>query len=95
MSDLRPPSPNAAETLAPTPTTASPNATATETFMIGGSGDSSVRPFEFRASDEELADLRRRILATRWPDRETVDDDSQGVQLATMRKLADYWATRL
>src|SRR5687768_18227562 len=51
-----------------------------------------IRPFEFHASDEDLADLKRRILATRWPDRETVDDDSQGVQLATMRKLADYWA---
>jgi pimeloyl-ACP methyl ester carboxylesterase len=52
----------------------------------------AVRPFSFRASDEELADLRQRIRATRWPDRETVPDDSQGVQLATMRKLADYWA---
>ena len=52
----------------------------------------ALRPFQFRSSDEDLADLKRRILATRWPDRETVDDDSQGVQLATMRKLADYWA---
>jgi pimeloyl-ACP methyl ester carboxylesterase len=52
-----------------------------------------IRRFEFHASDEELADLRRRIGATRWPDQETVDDDSQGVRLATMRKLADYWAT--
>ena len=49
-------------------------------------------PFEFRAPDEDLADLKRRILATRWPDRETVADDSQGVQLATMQKLAAYWA---
>ena len=57
------------------------------------SEDASIRPFEFRASDEDLADLRRRIKATRWPDRETVSDDSQGVQLATMQKLADYWAT--
>jgi pimeloyl-ACP methyl ester carboxylesterase len=56
------------------------------------SGDNSVRPFHFRASDEDLADLKRRIKATRWPDRETVNDDTQGVQLATTRKLADYWA---
>ena len=52
----------------------------------------AIRPFEFHASDEDLADLKRRILATRWPDRETVTDDSQGVQLATMEKLAAYWA---
>ncbi len=42
---------------------------------------------------EQLADLRRRVLATRWPERETVSDDTQGVQLATMQKLARYWAT--
>ena len=54
----------------------------------------SIRPFQYRASDEDLADLKRRILQTRWPDRETVDDDSQGVQLATMQKLADYWANQ-
>ena len=68
---------------------------ATETLIIGdpGAADQTVRPFQFRARDEELADLKRRILATRWPDRETVSDDSQGVQLATMRKLADYWAS--
>lgn len=55
--------------------------------------DSAIRPFEFHASDEELADLKRRIDATRWPDRETVADDTQGVQLATMQKLAAYWAS--
>jgi pimeloyl-ACP methyl ester carboxylesterase len=52
-----------------------------------------IRPFQFHASDEALADLRRRIEATNWPDRETVSDDSQGVQLATMQKLARYWAS--
>lgn len=62
------------------------------TFMLSEAGGSAVRPFEFHASDEDLADLKRRILATRWPDRETVTDDSQGVQLSTMEKLADYWA---
>jgi pimeloyl-ACP methyl ester carboxylesterase len=54
--------------------------------------DASVRPFQFHASDEALADLRRRVAATKWPDRETVGDATQGVNLATMQKLADYWA---
>jgi pimeloyl-ACP methyl ester carboxylesterase len=57
------------------------------------SGEGSIRPFEFHASDEALQDLRRRIAATKWPERETVSDESQGVQLATMQKLARYWAT--
>jgi pimeloyl-ACP methyl ester carboxylesterase len=55
-------------------------------------GDVSIRPFSFHATDEELADLRRRIGATRWPGRELVPDGSQGVQLETMQKLARYWA---
>jgi pimeloyl-ACP methyl ester carboxylesterase len=54
-------------------------------------GDASIRPFKFHATDEQLADLRRRIKATRWPSRELVSDGTQGVQLATMQKLADYW----
>jgi pimeloyl-ACP methyl ester carboxylesterase len=53
----------------------------------------SIRPFQFHASDEELTDLRKRILATKWPERETVSDQSQGVQLQTIQKLAHYWAT--
>jgi pimeloyl-ACP methyl ester carboxylesterase len=60
---------------------------------VAGGGGSAVRPFHYKASDAELADLRRRIKATRWPERETVSDASQGVQLATTRKLAAYWAT--
>jgi pimeloyl-ACP methyl ester carboxylesterase len=52
----------------------------------------AIRPFHFHASEKDLADLRRRIKATRWPEKETVADASQGVQLATMQKLADYWA---
>ncbi len=55
--------------------------------------DESIRPFRFDAPDEALADLRRRIAATRWPSRELVTDASQGVQLATMRALGDYWQT--
>ena len=54
--------------------------------------DATIRPFRVSVPDEELADLRRRIAATRWPEHETVDDDSQGVQLATIRELARYWA---
>jgi hypothetical protein len=52
-----------------------------------------IRPFHFKATDEQLADLRRRVAATKWPERETVSDARQGVQLATMQKLARYWAT--
>ncbi|MBW8910089.1 MAG: alpha/beta fold hydrolase [Mesorhizobium sp.] len=54
--------------------------------------DTTIRPFKYHASDGELSHLRRRVAATRWPDREIVADASQGVQLATIRKLADYWA---
>jgi pimeloyl-ACP methyl ester carboxylesterase len=55
--------------------------------------DGAIRPFQFHASDEALADLRRRIAATNFPDGELVPDASQGVQIATMRKLARYWET--
>jgi len=57
------------------------------------SGDTSIRPFKFHASDKTLKDLRRRIAATKWPSQELVTDASQGVQLATMRELARYWQT--
>jgi len=55
--------------------------------------NSLIRPFHINVPDEALVDLRRRIGATRWPERETVTDESQGVQLATMQVLAHYWAT--
>jgi pimeloyl-ACP methyl ester carboxylesterase len=54
---------------------------------------SAIRPFQVGFSDAELADLRRRVNATRWPERETVADDSQGVRLAMMQDLAAYWGT--
>jgi pimeloyl-ACP methyl ester carboxylesterase len=57
------------------------------------SSASAIRPFQVEFSEAEVADLRRRIRATRWPERETVTDDSQGVRLAVMQELADYWAT--
>src|SRR5512134_3598844 len=56
------------------------------------SGD-SIRAFTVNIPQEEVTDLRRRIAATRWPERETVTDSSQGVPLATVQKLARYWAT--
>lgn len=60
----------------------------------GAGRPEAIRPFRASFPQEALADLRRRITATRWPTRETVDDASQGVRLATVQKLADYWATR-
>jgi pimeloyl-ACP methyl ester carboxylesterase len=53
----------------------------------------AIRPFHINIPDDALADLRRRVAATRWPEKETVADESQGVQLATMQALARYWAT--
>src|SRR5688572_29083401 len=53
----------------------------------------AIRPFRVDVPEDVLVDMRRRILATRWPDRETVTDHSQGVPLALMRELAGYWAT--
>src|SRR3954453_3149005 len=52
-----------------------------------------VRDFHIDVPEEELDDLRQRIRAMRWPEKETVEDQSQGVQLATMQELARYWAT--
>ena len=55
--------------------------------------DTSIRPFRVDIADEDLADLRRRIKATKWPEKELVADFSQGVPLAMMQKLARYWTT--
>ncbi|MGH7086295.1 MAG: epoxide hydrolase family protein, partial [Acetobacteraceae bacterium] len=55
--------------------------------------DNAIRPFRFTAPEEALVDLRRRVAATRWPDRETVADATQGVRLATIQQLAHYWQT--
>ena len=55
--------------------------------------DPTIRPFRIEVPQGAIEDLRRRIDETRWPERETVDDDSQGVPLATMQELARYWAT--
>ncbi|HVF54553.1 MAG TPA: epoxide hydrolase, partial [Pyrinomonadaceae bacterium] len=59
---------------------------------LAGEGD-SIRPFRVRVPQKELDDLRRRLAATRWPDRETVADRSQGVQLALLKDLVRYWGS--
>ena len=53
----------------------------------------AIRPFQANFPETELTELRRRINATKWPERETVADATQGVQLATMQNLARYWGT--
>lgn len=53
----------------------------------------AIRPFQANVPESDLVELRARIQATRWPEREAVPDASQGVQLAMIQKLADYWAT--
>jgi pimeloyl-ACP methyl ester carboxylesterase len=55
--------------------------------------DNTIRPFRIDVPEEALVDLRRRIAATRWPEKETVADESQGVRLATVQQLAQYWQT--
>ena len=60
--------------------------------QIAAGDPSSIRPLRVHVPEATLTDLRRRIVATQWPERETVDDASQGVQLATMQRLAHYWA---
>ncbi|VVD83056.1 multidrug MFS transporter [Pandoraea aquatica] len=69
------------------PSQAAPSASASTQAV-----DTSIRPFQFHASEQSLKDLRQRIAATKWPSRELVNDGTQGVQLETMKKLAQYWA---
>jgi pimeloyl-ACP methyl ester carboxylesterase len=61
--------------------------------LAAATGGNAIRPFHYSAPEADLADLRGRVAATRWPERETVADASQGVQLATVRALARYWST--
>src|SRR6516164_9564108 len=65
----------------------------TETTKVTAGTSDSIRPFRVNIPDADLADLKRRILATKWPERENVPDASQGVQLATIKALTEYWAT--
>jgi pimeloyl-ACP methyl ester carboxylesterase len=66
--------------------------TATQPGSEQTADKNAIRPFHVKVPEEELNELRRRITATKWPEREVVADASQGVQLATMQKLARYWA---
>ena len=66
---------------------------ATRAAQQAGRENTAVRPFQVGFPEAELTDLRRRINATRWPERETVADDSQGARLAMMQDLAAYWGS--
>jgi len=70
-----------------------PQLTATQPDGGQAADKTTIRPFHVSVPEAELTDLRRRVIATRWPERETVTDASQGVQLATTQKLAHYWAS--
>jgi pimeloyl-ACP methyl ester carboxylesterase len=61
--------------------------------LRASAADDAIRPFRIDIPEDRLVDLRRRLAAISWPERETVADDSQGVQLATIQKLVRYWAT--
>ncbi len=65
----------------------------TQPGTVPSTDTTAIRPFHINVPQAALVDLRQRIAATRWSDKETVADQSQGVQLATMQKLARYWAT--
>ena len=65
----------------------------TEGAGQAASDSTAVRPFQVGFPEADLAELRRRVNATRWPERETVADDSQGMRLALMQELAAYWGT--
>jgi Epoxide hydrolase N terminus len=62
-------------------------------YVAAATEGNAIRPFHVNVSEADLVDLRRRVKTTRWPDKETVTDRSQGVQLATIQKLAQYWST--
>jgi pimeloyl-ACP methyl ester carboxylesterase len=66
--------------------------TVSSTSAADENNDTAIRPFRLSIAEKEIVELRRRIAATRWPTRELVEDRSQGVQLATLKELARYWA---
>jgi pimeloyl-ACP methyl ester carboxylesterase len=74
-------------------TTAAPRPAPLPAELDAGAEDSTIRPFTVEIPEADLRELRARIAATRWPDKETVEDDSQGVPLAMMQDLARYWLT--
>jgi pimeloyl-ACP methyl ester carboxylesterase len=74
-------------------TTAAPRPAPLPAELDAGAEDSTIRPFTVEIPEADLRELRARIAATRWPDKEAVEDDSQGVPLALMQDLARYWLT--
>jgi pimeloyl-ACP methyl ester carboxylesterase len=87
----KPSSPDRRQILAASATVAA--STLIRTQAHAATTNDAIRPFRIDVPQEELVDLRRRILATRWPERETVADESQGVQLAALQEVARYWGT--
>ena len=63
------------------------------TPLVAETVDTAIQPFRVNIPEADLADLKRRLAATRWPDKETVGDQSQGVQLAKLQELVRYWGT--
>ena len=86
------PSPDRRKVLAASAAVAASRFIPTQAHAASTSSD-AIRPFKVNVPEAELAELRKRIDATRWPERETVTDDSQGVPLAMIQELARYWAT--
>jgi len=86
------PPPDRRKVLAASAAVAASRLIPTQAHAAATSSD-AIRPFKVDVPEAELAELRRRVNATRWPERETVTDDSQGVPLATIQELARYWAT--
>ena len=83
--------PSSADRRAFLASTASIGATSVFSSRASGAEGNAIRSFRISFPEEQLVDLRRRVRATRWPDKETVANNSQGVQLATVRHLTDYW----
>ncbi len=73
------------------PPSATPASDSRPANRSGAAQGDGIRPYQFKAAEEDLTDLRRRVAATRWPEKEPVADHSQGVPLATVQKLARYW----
>ena len=86
-------SPTSARRLAPAVLAATAIGGASATPAAAETNDTAIRPFRVNVPDAALADLRKRVLATRWPEKETVNDRSQGVQLAKLQELVRYWGT--
>jgi pimeloyl-ACP methyl ester carboxylesterase len=86
----KPPSPDRRKVLAASAAVAASNLMPASAHAA--TTNDAIRPFHVNIPNEQLMELRRRIVATRWPERETVTDDSQGVPLEMMQELARYWA---